>query len=190
MLINFIGAPCSGKTTTAARLFAELKDSGYPAEFVSEQARRYIAEFNSVKLSDVDQVAIMGRQYKEEKLLAKSNELVVCDSSLLNSLLYMTPQARELPAVQEMVDWAKVNYGIVFLCQTVKPHLAGPDPHRVHSWEESLQIEAKIKDTLATYVPNIKAVELIGDTKYRTTEALRKVYSVVYKAGYGPSQNS
>ena len=44
MYVNFIGAPCSGKTTSAAKLFAELKEMGLEVEFVSEYARLYIAK--------------------------------------------------------------------------------------------------------------------------------------------------
>lgn len=42
LLVNLTGGPGSGKSTTAAFIFAKLKMLGYNAELVGEEARELI----------------------------------------------------------------------------------------------------------------------------------------------------
>ena len=48
VVINLFGAPGSGKSTTMARLFTDLKQEGYNVEMVSEFVEDLVYE-NSVK---------------------------------------------------------------------------------------------------------------------------------------------
>lgn len=190
MLINFLGSPCSGKTTTCARVFADLKDNGYPAEFVTEAARRFIASRpHPVELTPNDQVDIMMQQWESERIMSQQPSLVVCDSSILNGLLYMPEEVRESESVKAAVRWANLNYSVVFLCQTL-PTTNTLDPNRVHSLAESQKLEAEFPAILAKYAPEIKPIYLFGNSKYRTQEALRSIYNKLFGHGYGNPQNS
>ena len=188
MLIGFIGAPCSGKTTTAARLFAELKDNGIPAEFISEEARRYIAEKRCrdkedglpFSLDDLDQGRIATNQFFSEKYMVESapQVVVVADSSVLNSALYMSDEfaARKGPAT--MMEIAAKRYDIIFLCAPVQLP-AGSDPNRVHDAKQIAEIQQKISELLVKYglSGNPKVIPLGGPTNVRLQAALSAVYN-------------
>jgi hypothetical protein len=138
-------------------------------------------EHNLKSLTDYDQLRIMSNQYFEEFLYSKLDSLVVCDSSLLNSLLYMSPGFEKDPAMEKMVEWTRTSYGVVFQCGTVKPKLVSADANRLHSWEQSVALEAKV----AEIAKGLRSVHpLVGDTKSRSVEALRWIYETIYRTGY------
>jgi hypothetical protein len=79
-------APVSGKTTMAARLFADLKMLGWDVEHIQEyiKARAYEKRFPT----SFDQVYVFGNQlHREDRLLHHVN-LVVTDSPVLMNLAY------------------------------------------------------------------------------------------------------
>src|ERR1700677_2459612 len=140
MLVNFVGSPSSGKTSSAALLFSELKDLGFPCEFITEFARIYIAKkrYNDsqtkVVLSDLDQSEIFKNQFELENImLGSSNDpLILTDSSVWNSVLYMTPDFREefkkSELCQKAIDrHAKIS-PLVFLSYPV--NFSSNDPNR------------------------------------------------------------
>lgn len=187
MLITFVGAPIAGKTTTAARLFADLKEQGHPVEFLSEYARTYIAEkrlqlgdrFEG--LSDLDQVAIMDAQTKAEAILsADPRSLVVADSCAISALLYMSnnfiahegvkPPGETLNVVERARQAAK-RYDLIFVCSPVR---AGTtyDPNRIHSYEQSLELDRRVDFIFrVTQVDTNRVHRLFGDTSLRVIEA-------------------
>jgi adenylate kinase family enzyme len=67
MLIGFLGAPSSGKTTTALGLAYTLKLQGYPTEYLPEPARFVIRELG---YNDQNEILKRELQYVE---LAKNN---------------------------------------------------------------------------------------------------------------------
>jgi hypothetical protein len=171
MLIAFVGTPCSGKTTTAARVFADLKDAGYPAEFLPETARLYIAERrlrgDVSPLTDGDQVAIMVRQHEAERMMWASSpgSIIVADSAAINALLYMG----EVPPVMNLeARAAGGRYGLIFRCHPVRPG-SMYDPNRVHSFEDSLRLDAKVEPLLQSF--GLKFVSLFGPQKVRAQRA-------------------
>lgn len=190
MLVAFVGAPCSGKTTTAARLFADLKERGLPVEFLAEYARMYIAQhrrfehgFEPTPLSDRDQYAIFAEQAKHEMVLSSDpTSLVIADSSAISALLYMTdayieaqaslpPSQFGIPNVVEMAKQAAARYDIVFRCSPVRPGIVY-DPNRVHSYEQSVELDKRISKVFDLVGLDTKKVyPLFGDTKMRVSEA-------------------
>jgi hypothetical protein len=183
MLIAFVGTPCSGKTTTAARVFADLKDAGYPAEFLPETARLYIAERRMVKcdstpLADCDQDIIFTRQSEMEELLYLSSpeSIIVADSAAVNALLYMT-EARRASAMLTASEarMAAARYTLVFRCHPVQ---AGTmyDPNRVHSFAESQELDGLV-DPLLTGL-ELKYISLFGPQQMRS----RRAYGAILEA--------
>ena len=194
MLIGFLGAPISGKTTTAALLFAGLKDNGYVAEFLPEQARTYIAfkrysevttamsEANqpgscvavpSRPLDDFDQLDIMRKQYAVEKVFSEVSprSLIVTDCAAFLALLYMTPEARVKQDVLQKARASAAGFDLLFRCHPVKPGDLY-DPNRVHSFEQSQALDAQLEEVMRlAEVPTEKVVDLAGPSNVRASRA-------------------
>jgi predicted ATPase len=182
MLIGFIGCPCSGKTTTAAMTFADLKTMGIATELIPEQARLVIAEKrvlkglkpeDTVELTESDQYKIIQRQEQYEGLLIKAcgpEVTLIADSSVVNTLLYM-PSDLRADLHDEVVEFL-LRYDLLFYCAPVKPP-SSQDPNRVHTYEQSLKIDREIPKLLSEF--NLKPVGLFGEPKDRHHVVLRHI---------------
>lgn len=186
MLVNYIGSPSSGKTSSAALLFSELKDLGFPCEFITEFARIYIAKkrFNDsntqVVLTDFDQSEIFRNQFELENImLGSSNDpLILTDSSVWNSVLYMTPDFREqfkqTDLCKEAIDRQNKINPLTFLSYPVG--FSSNDPNRVHSKEQSEKIHESIKDVLKDFIDIDSFFPLIGVLQRRHQNIIASVY--------------
>lgn len=183
MIISFLGCPCSGKTTVATKLFIRLKEAAIPCELVPEQARWYIAQYRKdnlipytapVYLNDIDQRQIMSKQIDAELLMGPTvgrHGVLVCDSSALNALLYMTDDCLQNPDIQAAARQTVANTDIFLICPPV-PSLAR-DVNRLHNKEQSLLINKKLPEVLGTYLADKKTKYLTGDSEERTRTAMR-----------------
>lgn len=184
MLIGFIGSPCSGKTTTAAMTFADLKGMGLPSEYIAEQARLYIAERrvemqlkpeDSLKLEDIDQYMIMTRQERTEVTLTTacgSGTIVIADSSVLNALLYLSPEGRKQSGVVRLTESAVKRYDLLFYCAPVK-RPRNLDPNRIHTEEQSLAVDRMIPEILREFAPDLIPIQLFGNPQMRHAEVTK-----------------
>ena len=151
MRIGFLGAPYSGKTTTAAKLFANLKDSGIPCEFVPEYARIYIARERFIqrgfdlKITDEHQYDIVCGQQQTEERMDDGKTLVIADSCILNTMLYANHRG-----VRDLVQKHIHQYHLLFLCGLV-PNGVQSDPNRIHSHSESLHFADLLDNLLADF---------------------------------------
>jgi hypothetical protein len=183
-----MGAPCSGKTTVAAMAFASLKGLGLPCEFIPEQARwriarlrveRGLAPSEPVVLSDVDQMEIMKSQFYLESVFTRAvgpSVIVISDSSVLLSLLYMSAAQRRSPEVAELVRRSVAQVNLYFHALPV-PAGSLFDPNRIHSHEESLAIDTSFSDVLAEHAPEVlPRMELLaGHQSTRQTRLVERV---------------
>ncbi len=181
MLIGFIGPAISGKTTTAAKLFAGLKDDGYVAEFLPEQARAYIAHLRfrmgpdfKLELNDGDQKSILFEQYMSEKVFTNSlppRSIVITDCAAFLALLYMTDAGRADPKTLAKARASAARFDLLFRCHPVRPGDLY-DPNRVHSFEQSQALDAQLVDVLnLAQVDPSKVVELAGPSYVRASAA-------------------
>ncbi len=188
MLIGFLGAPCSGKTTTAAMAFAELKDMGIPAEFVVEKARKFIAgkRVNCLKtntpftLTDEDQNTIAMSQFSDEQLIVESVEwhtAVITDSSVFNSLIYMSEAHANEPGVRRSMQFALDKYDLLFLCGIVPPSPA-LDSNRVHNQQQSFDLDTRLQALLKEFTTKTPIISLSGSSKYRAREVVSNVLNL------------
>lgn len=177
MLFNFIGCPQSGKTTTAAMLFASMKETGMVAEFTPEQARFYIARLRvkhqispekSFSLDDADQFEIMKAQVEADETLVKAcgqKVFIVSDSSPLNSMLYMSEWYRNTKEVQELAARSLAITTLSFHALPIyKPYLE--DPNRIHTEEQSRFIDSQIPALLSRY-PGLNVARIDGTMSER-----------------------
>ena len=187
MLIGFVVAPCSGKSTIASHMFSNFKRDGIPSEIIVEQARQYIAKIrydkglpsgSPVNLTDEDQYKIAKQQIEFERVMKHScgdNTVIVSDSSAINAFIYMSMNAKE--ALQEQFFAVLPEYDLLFFCNPIDigdnfTSVKG-DANRVHDAEairvaqsEAERLLQKIKDSGLTTI-----IQLNGDLDYRVKEA-------------------
>ena len=194
MLIGFIGCPCSGKTTTGALLFAKLKEAGFVAEFLPEQARNYIAHLHyhniqsgssdtQIVLTDQDQINIMMQQFSLEKrfkVVCQSDSAIIADSSSVNALFYMSNEARKSATTQLLCETItkRKHYDVIFRCSPIYEKTISNDKNRIHSQDQSLAIDAQISQVLDDYfLDSFPVVLLEGSIKQRASQAIGVVLS-------------
>lgn len=87
-VINFFGGPGTGKSTTAAELFALMKKRGHRVELIHEIAKDYVWErWNHIFR---EQDYIMAHQHRlQRRLVGHDIDYVIVDSSLILGLFYM-----------------------------------------------------------------------------------------------------
>ena len=87
-ILNLFASPSSGKSTTAAYIFSQLKmHTEKKVELVGEYAKELIYRGNEVQLSN--QIYLMGNQYRKLKDLERNGiEICISDSPLSMQLAY------------------------------------------------------------------------------------------------------
>lgn len=89
-VINVLGGPGVGKSTTAADLFAKMKRRGYKVELIHEVAKDFVWERWDHIFREQDY--IFAHQHRlQRRLVGHDIDYVIIDSSLLLGLFYMPP---------------------------------------------------------------------------------------------------
>lgn len=102
--INLWGAPGSGKSSTAARLFSDLKIAGYSIEIVNEYIKKWAYQKKVPK--SFDQVYIFGQQIHAEDLIQQSGVgALITDSPLMLQIFYS--QIYQLSYWEPLMEIAK-----------------------------------------------------------------------------------
>lgn len=86
LIVNFFAGPGTGKSTTAAMLFALLKQSGVNAELVTEYVKSWAWEER--KPVDFDQFYFFGKQTRREYTLLGKVDVVITDAPSLLTAYY------------------------------------------------------------------------------------------------------
>jgi len=85
-VINIFGGPGTGKSVTAAKLFAELKIKKYNCELITEYAKELVYD-ESFKLME-NQIWIFANQHHRMHRLRDKVDYLITDSPLFNSIVY------------------------------------------------------------------------------------------------------
>jgi hypothetical protein len=105
-VINLYGGPGTGKSTTAAALFAELKFRGVNSEYVQEYAKDKAWEFgtNHLGVPKVFQAQeyIFGKQHFRLRRCAQDVDVIVTDCPLFLGLVYM-PEDFPIPSLRNCI---------------------------------------------------------------------------------------
>jgi hypothetical protein len=85
--INLFGGPGCGKSTTAAYLFAALKERQYHAELVQEYVKTWAHE--GKRTESFDQIYLLGKQIRKEDVVLRNGvDIIVTDSPVWLSWFY------------------------------------------------------------------------------------------------------
>jgi thymidylate kinase len=159
MRINLWGAPGSGKSTQASRLFADLKAKGYNIELIGEYIKKWAYQKRIPQ--SFDQVYIFGQQVHAEDLIFQSGvEHLITDSPLLMQSFYSS--VYQLPFSSQLLQLAnlyeKVHSSLnIFLDSTGMPYqqkgryeTEEQSKERFHQMKEFLKINEIAYVTFST----------------------------------------
>lgn len=142
------GPPSCGKSRTAARLFADLKDLGVsPIELVGEAAKEWAWAGRTI--APWDQWVLLGEQLRREYELLRNDVSLITDCPLGLNYIYAkklaTPAYNLIPQVALEFDWDFPHTYNFLLTRGDRPY----DPKgRYQTQEESDNIGEEIKKFL------------------------------------------
>ena len=138
-VINLFAPPGSGKSTTAAGVFYDLKSAGVNAELAGEYAKDLVWSGRQRCLSD--QLYVFGKQHHRVYRLQQDCDVVVMDSPILLGLAYADhyPQC-----FKDTVHWAFNQYdNLNFYINRVKKYNPkGRNQTEAESDAKGLEIKA------------------------------------------------
>ena len=179
MLIGFIGAPSSGKSTTALGLSFLLKKQGYAVEFLPEYARRHIMDCRLKGVTGnggYDGQTVIYNADRANSLYYRkySDAVTIMDGSTLNCYFYNGFMHISL------TEEAKL-YDLLFYIPVLDAvPVAAFDPNRVQDTDEILSLGRKWEERirpLLSVTDNI--VELAGYPVKSQDEMAAEAYTHV-----------
>lgn len=148
-IINLYGGPGTGKSTTAAQIFAELKKRGYNVELVTEFAKDLTWHERYKTLTD--QLYILGKQHHKIFMLRDKVDYIVTDSPLFLSAYYneyICGNALPMCFIELVVDlWLKYDTIDIFLNRSKVYNPKG----RNQTEKEAIKIDEELKDMMDQY---------------------------------------
>lgn len=142
-IINLFAGPGTGKSSTCAALFAELKYRGYNTEMVLEYAKDAAWERRGHKVFQAQEY-IFGKQHFRLSRVAEEVQFAITDSPIFLSIVYAKPGY--LPSLSLVIREAYDQYeNINILLKRNKPY----NPKgRLQNEEEARQKDIEIQDVL------------------------------------------
>lgn len=144
-VINMFGGPGTGKSTTAASVFAHLKQHAFEVELVTEYAKQLTWENRSSALSN--QVYVFAKQLHNIHRLLNKVPLVVTDAPLLLSLVYKPltlPSSYDALVLDTFNQYENIN---ILLKRTVDYNANG----RNQTLEEAITVDTRVELMLQYY---------------------------------------
>lgn len=153
LVVNLFGAPGSGKSTGAARIFSNLKMKGINVELVTEYAKDKVWEENKAVFND--QLYIFGKQNFRLSRLKDKVDVIVTDSPIFLSILYNKTYTNTFNKLVE--ETFKSYNNLNFFIKRVKPYCS---IGRFQTEKESDNLSLILRNLLEEY--NIDYIEAKG----------------------------
>lgn len=168
-VINFFGAPCASKSTTAEGLSYLLKQKGHKAQLIQEVAKQATYDKHVGKLQD--QFLMSAEQHHLIYSRKGQTDFVVSDSPLPLALIY-TPD-NYFKSYSELVWEAFNSYDNINFLLTVRDDYDVKG--RNQTKEESLKIQKKIEKLLLD-----NKVPFWDLSKVDAAERLNTIYGILF----------
>ena len=123
--VVFVGAPCTGKTTIARRLAAELDSVWMP-----EYGREYWETHQVDRRLSLEQLSVLASTHlaRQEALIPEANRYLFSDTNAITTYVFSTYYHDNVaPALAAISEEAHDRYDLVFLCDTDIPYENTPD---------------------------------------------------------------
>ena len=155
-VINLVGGPGSGKSTTAAGLFFKMKLAGIKCELVTEFAKELVYDENWLDLKR--QIYVLSEQERRQRRLVDKVNFIITDAPLLTTVAYIRdPRDRE--AVNAAARSLFNSYdNLNFAIKRVKPYAAYG---RSQTESEAREIDRRL--LLETYADDVMEAFIPGD---------------------------
>lgn len=153
ILINFFGAPGSGKSTASALTYARFKREGYRAELVRECTKA--AVYGGALQGSIDSMSVLRTHETEVEILSPHCDVVVMDSPFLMTACYSDREEVKERAIK--LHFGRPSYN-VFMCLPISPsdyRLDGrwEDYDASKKREEAILKLEEIIDDFNVYIP-------------------------------------
>jgi nicotinamide riboside kinase len=172
-VINLYGGPGTGKSTTAAGLFAKMKQAGLKVELVREYAKDLVYDGRHNIIQD-DQLYIFAKQNRRMRMLHDHVDYIITDSPLFLSVVYGKLYENMSYTFSELIleYYKKYDNINIFITRNLEEHSYqkyGRDQTQV----EAIKIDESIKNDLYAYgIPYNKF-------NYSNNELVDKIFELI-----------
>lgn len=179
--IAITGGPCTGKSTLAAALFAELKVRGLDYDLVSEESRHLRQEMGSIR-SPFERLYLW-RQQEREELRSMAADGFITDAPLFQFYIKAKERAeepRDKLAVRELFRMCleiENRYQIIVIAKNPNETPFKNDQARVGTEESARRIHSSTRSFLEHFWP-AKLFFVNGDVKERVDQVIQKVLTM------------
>ena len=141
IVVNLFAGPGVGKSTNAAKIFADLKMKGVNCEMALEFAKDKVWE-ESFKTMD-DQIYIFGKQFHKIWRLKDKVDVIICDSPLPISIVYAKENSEPFHALimEQFNKFKNLNF---YLKRSANYQSEG----RIQTEEEAKKIDDVVRNVL------------------------------------------
>jgi hypothetical protein len=157
LVVNLFGGPGTGKSTTMAGVFSELKWRGVNCEMAPEFAKEKVWEKSTNILGN--QIYVFGKQYNTIYRLMGQVDVIITDSPLLLSTIYGTNETDTFHnLVKETFD--KHNQLNIYLIREKGYNPKG----RLQTESEAKAIDGDVRDLLDRYQVGYTVLPAVRET--------------------------
>lgn len=171
-VINLFGGPGTGKSTSAAGLFYEMKSKGYKVELVTEFAKDLVYQESFFRLKD--QLMIFARQNHKLWILRDKVDFAIVDSPLLLSQHYFQDNndySEKLFKDLVLDTYNRYDNVNIFLKRNIEEH-PYQEYGRSQTLDEAIEIDNSIKSILDSVNANYHNILVSKNTVSEIFELL------------------
>lgn len=170
LVVNFFAGPGTGKSTTMAHCFAELKWKGYDCEMAPEFAKDKVWEGSEHVLKN--QFYISGKQYHRMMRLQGKVQIILTDSPLLLATYYGRKEPDEFTGLLKKYHRAFENFN-VFLKREKRYNPNG----RLQTYEEAKEIDQEFYNLLTEEREQFLEIEATRDNIGKIVEKIEERFN-------------